>query len=56
LVEVFTVFLMRGNAPAGELKRGGTITVRIDEGPVNWDPHISLAFFKETALSDLQIV
>ena len=33
-----------GGAFTAEIKRGGTITVGIDAGPLGWDPHISLAF------------
>jgi len=38
------VFGFDGTAFTAEVKRGGTLTVGIDEGPVGWDPHISLAF------------
>ena len=33
-----------GGAFTAEIKRGGTVTVGIDAGPLGWDPHISLAF------------
>jgi peptide/nickel transport system substrate-binding protein len=35
------ILLFNGNALA--IKRGGTITVAIDTGPVGWDPHIDSA-------------
>lgn len=38
LAVVLAVLLVYGNALAAEIKRGGTITVAIDTGPVGWDP------------------
>ncbi len=42
-VGIFALWF-NGTAFTAEVKRGGTLTVGIDEGPVGWDPHISLAF------------
>jgi len=43
LLSIFVLGLY-GGAFTAEIKRGGTITVGIDAGPLGWDPHISLAF------------
>ncbi len=37
------VFLIQGIGLSAEVKRGGTIRVGIDEGPVGWDPYIDSA-------------
>ena len=44
LVMGVCVVWMDGDAICAEVKRGGTITVGIDAGPVGWDPHMSFAF------------
>jgi peptide/nickel transport system substrate-binding protein len=44
LVMGVCVVWMDGDAIGAEVKRGGTITVGIDAGPVGWDPHMSFAF------------
>jgi peptide/nickel transport system substrate-binding protein len=41
---VIGILLMTGPSLAADIKRGGTITVGIDTGPVGWDPHIDIAF------------
>ena len=35
--------VVNGSGMTAEVKRGGTLTVGIDEGPVGWDPHIDVA-------------
>jgi len=43
LVVGLCLLLVHGEGLAAEIKKGGTLTVGIDEGPVGWDPHIDFA-------------